>query len=275
MLATSNPADYHHFDHLGWLAPGYQADVLCFDSLTGLRAAARLAGREARGSGRSDRAGRGSDTPAPDWMRRSVHLPTPPGADQLDLVPPADGSARVIGIASDTLTTRHLVLDVTDPANVVARIAVVERHRETGRIGLGYVAGLRAEAGCDRLYRRPRRPQLHGRRRARRLRPRRHGRPRWRGSPSSAAARSPSLDGQVLAEVALPIGGLMSDRSAGEVAGEVDHLAASPPSTSGSRSLRRSCSSASSVSLSSPSCGSRTVAWSTSSASRSTELSPT
>src|SRR5580700_321852 len=33
VLATSNPAQYHNFDHLGWLAPGYQADVLCFDSL--------------------------------------------------------------------------------------------------------------------------------------------------------------------------------------------------------------------------------------------------
>src|SRR5215469_13154851 len=33
VLATANPAQYHNFDHLGWLAPGYQADVLCFDSL--------------------------------------------------------------------------------------------------------------------------------------------------------------------------------------------------------------------------------------------------
>ena len=33
VLATANPAEYHNFDHLGWLAPGYQADVLCFDSL--------------------------------------------------------------------------------------------------------------------------------------------------------------------------------------------------------------------------------------------------
>ncbi len=39
VLATSNPADYHHFDHLGWLAPGYQADVLCFDDLARLEPA--------------------------------------------------------------------------------------------------------------------------------------------------------------------------------------------------------------------------------------------
>ena len=34
VMVTSNPAEYHHFDHLGWLAPGYQADVLCFDDLS-------------------------------------------------------------------------------------------------------------------------------------------------------------------------------------------------------------------------------------------------
>ena len=37
VLATANPAQYHNFQHLGWLAPGYQADVLCFDSLDQLR----------------------------------------------------------------------------------------------------------------------------------------------------------------------------------------------------------------------------------------------
>ncbi len=34
VLATANPADYHRFDRLGWLAPGYQADVCCFDELS-------------------------------------------------------------------------------------------------------------------------------------------------------------------------------------------------------------------------------------------------
>ena len=28
------PAGYHNFWHLGSLAPGYQADVVCFDSLS-------------------------------------------------------------------------------------------------------------------------------------------------------------------------------------------------------------------------------------------------
>jgi len=39
VLATANPADYHGFRQLGALAPGYQADVLCFDELSGFRPA--------------------------------------------------------------------------------------------------------------------------------------------------------------------------------------------------------------------------------------------
>src|SRR5260370_42032102 len=61
------------------------------------------------------------NVPAPDWMRDSVHLAQVPDAAAFTLAPPAGGRARVIGIDPDTLTTRHLVLDVTDPASAVAR----------------------------------------------------------------------------------------------------------------------------------------------------------
>ncbi len=54
----------------------------------------------------------------------------------------------MIGIEEHSLTTRNLVLDVTDPAAGVARIAVVERHRGTGRIGLGYVHGFGLRRGA-------------------------------------------------------------------------------------------------------------------------------
>ena len=37
---------------------------------------------------------------------------------------------------------------MTDPSTQVARIAVVERHRRTGRIGLGYVRGFGLTSGA-------------------------------------------------------------------------------------------------------------------------------
>ena len=101
VLATSNPADYHHFDHLGWLAPGYQADVLCFDDMSSFEPArVWQAGRLVAMDGRVV-PGAVPDVPAPDWMLHSVHLEHSPAPGSFDLAPPAGGRARVIGTESE------------------------------------------------------------------------------------------------------------------------------------------------------------------------------
>ena len=225
VMATSNPADYHHFDHLGWLAPGYQADVLCFDDLASFEPArVWQAGRLVAANGRLVPAAV-PNAPAPEWMRASVHLESPPGPDALDLRPPAGGLAHVIGIESRSLTTRNLVLDVTDPSAQVARIAVVERHRRTGRIGLGYVHGFGLSHGAiaSTVSHDAHNCMVVG--------------AIDESGPAEMAVAIARLaeigggqvavrDGRVLAEVRLPIGGLMSDQSAEEVAREVRLLAA-------------------------------------------------
>lgn len=228
VLATANPAEYHNLHHLGWLAPGYQADVLCFDSLaadaaSGLRPVrVYQAGRLVAESGEMV-PGAVPDTPPPGWMRGSVHLAGPPTAKALTVQPPAGGQARVIGIAPDTLTTRHLVLDVTDPAAGVARIAVLERHRETGRIGLGYVHGFGLSRGAiaSTVAHDAHNCMVVG-----------ELGPAGPADMAVAVARLAELgggqvavlDGQVLAEVPLPIAGLISDRPAAAVAAALQRL---------------------------------------------------
>jgi adenine deaminase len=223
VLATSNPAQYHNFHHLGWLAPGYQADVLCFDSLAKVRPArVYQAGRLVAEGGRV-LPGTVPDAPAPHWMRGSVHLPELPGAGAFALEPPAGGQARVIGIDPDTLTTRNLVLDVTDPGAGVARIAVAERHLGTGRIGLGYVLGFGLARGAiaSTVAHDAHNCMVVG-----------ELGPAGPAEMAVAIARLAEtgggqvavLDGRVIAEVTLPIGGLMSDRPAAEVAAAVEQL---------------------------------------------------
>jgi adenine deaminase len=223
VLATSNPAQYHNFHHLGWLAPGYQADVLCFDSLAKVRPArVYQAGRLVAEGGRV-LPGTVPDAPAPHWMRGSVHLPELPGASAFALAPPAGGQARVIGIDPDTLTTRNLVLDVTDPGAGVARIAVAERHLGTGRIGLGYVLGFGLARGAiaSTVAHDAHNCMVVG-----------ELGPAGPAEMAVAIARLAEtgggqvavLDGRVIAEVTLPIGGLMSDRPAAEVAAAVEQL---------------------------------------------------
>jgi adenine deaminase len=221
VLATSNPAQYHNLHNLGWLAPGYQADVLCFDTLDGIRPArVYQAGRLVASQGRAV-AGTVPAVPAPDWMRESVRLAGLPGPEALALDPPPGGRARVIGISPDTLTTEHLVLDVPDPS--LARIAVAERHLGTGRIGLGYVRGFGLTRGAigSTVAHDAHNCMLVG-----------AAGPDGPADMAVALARLAELgggqvavlDGRVIAEVPLPIGGLMSDQPAAEVAAAVQHL---------------------------------------------------
>jgi len=68
----------------------------------------------------------------------------------------ADGRVRVIGLAAGQIVTRSLVAEpslrdghaVADPSRDLAKIAVVERHRQTGRMGLGFVSGFGLERGA-------------------------------------------------------------------------------------------------------------------------------
>lgn len=223
-LATSNAADYHRFEHLGWLAPGYQADVLSFESFDEMEPArVWQAGRLVAEGGRVLE-GVVPAVPAPRFMYGSVHLDHVPAPSELERPHPPGGRARVIRIEENSLTSRQVLLDVTDPEEKVARIAVVERHRATGRTGLGYVHGFGITKGAiaSTVAHDAHNCMVVG-----------AMTPTGPSDMSAALARLAEigggqvavLDGKVLAEVPLPIGGLMSDRSLGEVSTEVLQLA--------------------------------------------------
>lgn len=217
VLATANPAAYHGFDRLGSLGPGFQADVCAFDEL-GSWEPARVwqAGRLVAAGGRT-LPGAVPAAPAPAWMRATVHLDPAPGARELDLAPPPGGRVKAIGMVPGSLTTAKLVVDAGDPQVDLARLAVVERHRRSGRIGLGYASGfgLRRGSIASTVGHDAHNCMVLGERG-----------PAGPADMAVALARLADLGGgqvavlhgEVLAEVALPVAGLMSDRPAPEVA---------------------------------------------------------
>jgi len=151
VMATLNTARWHRrYDH-GAIAPGYVADVVAVPDLREFRPA-RVWKR-----GRLVASG-GAAVPipkvhAPEWMHDSVRIPTVSAAD---FRIPDGGPVRVIGVEPGSLTTRALVAEpghrdgeaAADPDRDLAKVAVIERHRGTGRIGTGFVSGFGLRRGA-------------------------------------------------------------------------------------------------------------------------------
>ena len=222
VMGTLNAARYHRLYEHGAIAPGYVADVVAVPDLVSFRPArvwkrGRLVAQEGTAIGVPR-------VPPPDWMRGSVHVPEL-GAEAFAI--PGNGRVRVIGVEPGQIVTKALEDEpalrdgfaVADPARDLAKMAVIERHKGTGRIGLGFVRGFGLRRGALAST------HAHDAHNvvvvgvddedlaaaANRL--------REIGGGQVAVA-----DGEVLAEVPCPIGGLLSDLPVEEVAASVGRM---------------------------------------------------
>ncbi|NLF12684.1 MAG: adenine deaminase [Anaerolineaceae bacterium] len=150
-MATINTARYFRRWDMGAVAPGLQADLVVLDDLEGLRAwrvyaGGRLVAKEGRYLAAT---AEGAPVPVP----RSMNV-DPAAVDFT--IRSGKGPARVIGIIPEQIVTEDLRLEptvvdgvvVADPARDLIKMAVVERHRGTGRAGLGLVRGLGLRSGA-------------------------------------------------------------------------------------------------------------------------------
>jgi len=140
VLASLNPALWHGLDELGALAPGYQADVVLLPDLESFRPELVLK----RGSPVEEIA----RSEVPEWVKHTVRI-GPVVAERFRIEWHNKAKARVIGLVPDQVVTKSLVETLTirdgeavaDPERDLAKIAVLERHLGTGRVGLGFVRG--------------------------------------------------------------------------------------------------------------------------------------
>ena len=148
---------------------------------------------------------------------------------RVDMRVPAHGKTRVriIQVVPDQLVTREVIeearvengLIVPDPQRDILKLAVVERHRASGNVGLGFVRGFRLKNGAlgSSVGHDSHNLILAG----------------TNDDDLMSAARAIAAmqggmvavaNGQVLARVPLPIAGLMSDQPIERVREELDHL---------------------------------------------------
>jgi adenine deaminase len=146
IMGSHNAALQHGLQRLGAIAPGYQADLLLFDELTSFRP--RLVLKRGRPVGEV------AVTPVPAWVTRSLNA-APVTAASFRLTG-SGGMINVIRVIPSQLLTGLAVLEpslrgpelVADPERDLVKIAVVERHHATGRVGLGFVTDVGLKRGA-------------------------------------------------------------------------------------------------------------------------------
>lgn len=237
LLATLHAARCHGLDRVGAIAPGWAADLLLLDDLTGFRPSTVIqAGRVVARDGHPVRDEHvwprapfaTNANPTPGWVRDTVNL-APVTAASFALAAPG-GRVRVIRAIPDQLLTSEEVVEprvenglvVADPGRDLAKIAVLERHHASGRIGLGLVTGfgLRSGAFAGTVSHDAHNVIAVGTRDQDLL---------------ACVERLRELggglvvcdEGRVIAELPLPVAGLLSDRSARDVHIEQERLDAS------------------------------------------------
>jgi adenine deaminase len=150
-LATLNPAAYFGLPRTGAIAPGQRADMVVISRLDNPVVEAVYAGGQ-----QVAEHGRLLETAVfPDPIPPAPAMHVNPAA--LDFHVTATGShIRVIEIVPGQIVTRQgqeatPVADgraVSDPDRDLLKIAVVERHRGTGRTGIGFVKGMGLRRGA-------------------------------------------------------------------------------------------------------------------------------
>ena len=150
-MATINTARYFGLRGLGAVAPGYRADLIVFEGFE--KFSARLVYSDGRLVAKNG-----------EYLGPRPEAPTPPGSgvkvkwDAVNFEMPvgSSASARVIEAVPGQIITRQSVEElriddghaVADPARDLLKIAVIERHRASGNVGVGFVRGFGLERGA-------------------------------------------------------------------------------------------------------------------------------
>ncbi len=150
-LGTINTANYFRLNHLGALVPGRRADLIVFSDLNDLRAE-----QVYRGGVLVAENGRVITSKPPLRavdLRGSMNVA--PG--EVDLrIPAKTARIRVIGgtdtqVVTPRLTDEATIVDgeaVADPTRDILKMVVVERHRATGNVGKAFIKGFGLRRGA-------------------------------------------------------------------------------------------------------------------------------
>jgi adenine deaminase len=149
-IASLNTARHYRLHNLGGIAPRYWADFIVFDDLKKLRVRQTykkglLVAEDGEYLARSP-----ARVPLPRSTMNLRYKPT-------DLVLKTTGKRiRVIEIVPNQIVTKEIIAApkveggqlIADPKRDILKLVVIERHRATGNVGVGFVRGFNLKHGA-------------------------------------------------------------------------------------------------------------------------------
>lgn len=154
-MATINVAEYFQLDQLGAIAPGFRADLMSFDHLG--RFEVKKVFKDGILIAENGKILPRSIKPSPSFKLKGRHELQIKAMDENAFVLRSNQpTAKVIQIIPDQIVTKKVLKNVVlkegvafpDLQQDVLKIAVVERHRATGNIGIGFVQGFGLKNGA-------------------------------------------------------------------------------------------------------------------------------
>lgn len=152
-MATKHPAEYFGLKNTGAVAPGYKADLVVLDNLENINVEAVYKageivahnGRMATTIGNADQYDTNKDNVYHSFHMKELSPVDFKIKDKGNLV-------RIIELLPGEILTRELILPYAESAvdenQDIIKLAVVERHHNTGHIGIGFMKGYGLKNGA-------------------------------------------------------------------------------------------------------------------------------
>lgn len=153
-MASINTAEYFKLQNVGAIAPGYIADIAVFEDLKNFEPS--MVFKNGKLVARDGKVTVDMGEFKPPALRGSVNIKYLYKEDLQIKIPEEKKNIKIINVIPKQLITKLSVEEapaangfaVPDTGRDILKIAVIERHRATGNIGLGFVRGFGLKSGA-------------------------------------------------------------------------------------------------------------------------------